>query len=288
VRGYARSFPIFHSARTVSSCTPREPRERASFSALTCARPVGIFWASMLEIIEKLLILQERDRRILRVSQELAHIGPERNLLRTKAAATQQSLESAKLRVKQLETERKQRDLEIEAKKSQIEKYLNQQLQTRKNEEYKALTHEIEMAKEVIFKIEDAQIMLMEQAEVAQKEVTRATAEAAAAKKLVDDQIGRLDQSESNSKKELASLQADRAALIGAVDETTRYRYERLLKSKGENIVVGIEHSSCGGCHMKLPAQIITHCRAQAEIVTCPSCGRILYFTPDMSLTAAE
>ena len=150
----------------------------------------------MLEIIEKLLILQERDRRILRVSQELAHIGPERNLLRTKAAATQQSLEAAKLRVKQLETERKQRDLEIEAKKSQIEKYLNQQLQTRKNEEYKALTHEIEMAKEVIFKIEDAQIMLMEQAEVAQKEVTRASAEAAAAKKLVDDQIGRLDRSE--------------------------------------------------------------------------------------------
>ena len=129
----------------------------------------------MQEIIEKLLVLQDRDRKLLRVTQELAHIGPERESLKAKAASTQTALEAAKLRVKQIESERKQRDLEIEGKKAQIEKYLNQQLLTRKNEEYKALTHEIEMAKEVIFKIEDAEIVLMEQAEAAQKEVVRAT-----------------------------------------------------------------------------------------------------------------
>jgi predicted nucleic acid-binding Zn-ribbon protein len=242
----------------------------------------------MQEIIEKLLILQDRDRKLLRVTQELAHIGPERESLRAKAASTQSQLEAAKLRVKQIETERKQRDLEIEAKKSQIEKYLNQQLQTRKNEEYKALTHEIEMAKEVIFKIEDAEIVLMEQAEAAQKDVAHATTEAAAAKKLVDDQVGELNQREENLKKELAELTAGRAQLASAVDESTRNRYERIFKSKGENVVVGVEHSACGGCHMKLPAQIVTHCRAQAELVTCPNCGRILYFTRDMILTAAD
>lgn len=242
----------------------------------------------MLDIIEKLLILQERDRRILRVSQELAQIGPDRENLRGRAASTQSSLAAAKLRVNQIEADRKQRDLEIEGKKSQIEKYLNQQLLTRKNEEYKALTHEIQMAKDVIFQIEDAQIVLMEQAEAAQKEVTRTAAEAAAAKKLLDDQIGQLDQREANLRKELAELQANRASLAEAVDESTRNRYERILKSKGENVVVGIEHSACGGCHMKLPAQVITHCRAQAEIVTCPNCGRILYFTRNMELAAAE
>jgi hypothetical protein len=242
----------------------------------------------MQEIIEKLLILQDRDRKILRVSQELAHIGPERESLKAKAAATQNSLEAARLRIRQIETERKQRDLEIEAKKAQIEKYLNQQLLTRKNEEYKALTHEIDMAKEVIFKIEDAEIVLMEQAEAAQKEVARATAEAAAAKKLVDDQIGQLNQREENLKKELAELQGGRGNLAAAVDDSTRNRYERLFKSKGENVVVGVEHSACGGCHMKLPAQIVANCRAQAEIVTCQNCGRILYFTSDMILTAGD
>jgi len=242
----------------------------------------------MQEIIEKLLVLQDRDRKISRVTQELAHIGPERDGLKQKAAATQGSLEAAKLRVKQIESERKQRDLEIEGKKSQIEKYANQQLQTRKNEEYKALAHEIEMAKEVIFKIEDAEIVLMEQAEVAQKNVVTATAEAAAAKKLVDDQIGLLNQREENLKKEFAELTSSRAQLASAVDDSTRNRYERLFKSKGENVVVSVEHSACGGCHMKLPTQVVTNCRAQAELVTCPNCGRILYFTRDMSLTAAD
>ena len=243
----------------------------------------------MQEIIEKLLILQDRDRKILRVTQELAHIGPDRDNLRGRAASTQSQLEAAKLRVKQIESERKQRDLEIEAKKSQIEKYLNQQLLTRKNEEYKALSHEIEMAKEVIFKIEDAQIVLMEQAEVAQKEVARAATEAAAAKKLLDDQIGQLDQRETNVKQDFAKLTSERAQLASGVDESTRNRYERIFKSKGENVVVGVEHSACGGCHMKLPAQILISCQAQAsEIVTCPSCGRILYFTRDMILTATD
>ena len=242
----------------------------------------------MQEIIEKLLVLQDRDRKLLRTSQELAHIGPERESLKAKAASTQSQLDAAKLRVKQIESERKQRDLEIEAKKSQIEKYLNQQLQTRKNEEYKALTHEIEMAKEVIFKIEDAEIVLMEQAEAAQKEVVRATAEAAAAKKLVDDQIGQLNQREANLKQEFTELTSTRAQLASAVDDSTRSRYERIFKSKGENVVVDVEHSACGGCHMKLPAQIITHCRAQAEVVSCPSCGRMLYFTPDMDLIPGD
>jgi predicted nucleic acid-binding Zn-ribbon protein len=243
----------------------------------------------MQEIIEKLLILQDRNRKILRVSEELAHISPERDTLHTRAAATQGQLEAAKLRVKQIEAERKRLDLEIEAKKTQIEKYANQQLQTRKNEEYKALAHEIEMAKEAIFKIEDAEIVLMEQAETAQKEVARATTEAAAAKKLVEDQIGLLNGREQNLKKELAELTQGRVAIAAAVDESTLNRYERLFKSKGENVVVGVEHSVCGGCHMKLPAQIIASCRGEgAELVTCPNCGRILYYTRDMVLTGGD
>jgi predicted nucleic acid-binding Zn-ribbon protein len=242
----------------------------------------------MLDIIEKLLVLQDRDRRILRVSQELAQVAPERESLRSQATTTQNALEAAKTRVKKLESERKQRDLEIEAQKTQIEKYLNQQLQTRKNEEYKALTHQIETSKAEIFKIEDAQIVLMEQAEAAQKEVVRATAAAAAAKKQLDEEVGQLDQREANLKKELEELQKGRIALAGAVDESTRVRYERLFKNKGENVIVGIEHSACGGCHMKVPAQIVADCRGQAEVVACPNCGRLLYFSRDMILTPGD
>ncbi|HUA69155.1 MAG TPA: hypothetical protein VMA13_11465, partial [Candidatus Saccharimonadales bacterium] len=208
------------------------------------------FGDSMLDAIEKLLILQERDRKIRRVQQELDHIGPERETLRAKAATAQTQLDAAKNRLKQIETERKRLELDVEGQKSQIEKYANQQLQTRKNEEYRALAHEIESCKETIVKIEDQEIVLMEQAEAVQKEISRATQEATETKRSVENQVAELDLREANLKKELAELQRGRAELAAAVDEMARARYERLLKNRGENVVVGVHHGVCGGCHM--------------------------------------
>jgi uncharacterized protein len=243
---------------------------------------------SMLETIEKLLVLQDRDRKLHRVQQEIAQIAPERETLRARATTTQSQLEAAKNRVRHIESERKRLELEVESKKSQTEKYANQQLQTRKNEEYKALAHEIENCKADITKIEDQEIVLMEQAEAAQKEVARATGGANEAKKLAESQIAELGQREENLKKELAELQGGRAELAAAVDDSARNRYDRLLKSKGDNVVVGVEHGVCGGCHMKLPPQTLMSCKSQQEIVACINCGRILYYTRDMALAGAE
>jgi len=242
----------------------------------------------MFETIEKLLVLQDRDRKIRRVRGELAHIEPERQALKAKSVAAQAGLEAAKTKVKELESQRKELELEVEAKKELIRKYANQQFQTRKNEEYRALAHEIEMCKEAIFKTEDQEIALMEQSEAAQKEVIRATHAAADAKKLVDDQVSQLGTREMNLKKELAELEANREELASAVDDSARGRYERLVKHKGENVVVGVQHGVCGGCHMKLPPQLLVSAQARQELVTCSNCGRILYYTRDMDLAVAD
>ncbi len=242
----------------------------------------------MLDVIEKLLILQDRDRKLRRVETELAHIEPERQSLKGKSSTAQAELEQAKQRVKQIESDRKRLELEVEAKKTQIERYANQQLQTRKNEEYRALAHEIETCKADIHKIEDQEIELMEKAEKAQKEVASCTRTFDAAKKLADEQITQLGAREQNLKKELAELKSNREELAAVVDDGVRARYERLFKNKGENVVVGVNHGVCGGCHMKLPAQVLVASQAGQEVVACTNCGRILYYTRDMSLAVAE
>ncbi|TAK96421.1 MAG: hypothetical protein EPO07_14575 [Verrucomicrobia bacterium] len=242
----------------------------------------------MLDTIEKLLILQERDRNLQRVRAELGNIEPERRMFKAKEAGAVTGLEATKQLVRQIESDRKRLELDVEAKKSQIERYANQQLQTRKNEEYKALAHEIETCKADIAKIEDQEIELMERAEAAQKEMARQSREAEAAKKLVADQVAQLNQREENLRKELAELESNREQLAAAVEEGARVRYERLFKSKGGNVIVGIEHGVCGGCHMKLPAQILLSCRAEQEVITCSNCSRILYYTRDMNLAATE
>jgi uncharacterized protein len=242
----------------------------------------------MLEAIEKLLILQDRDRKISRVKNELARIAPERQQLQTRASQTQSSLDAAKLRVKQIESQKKDLELEVEAQKQKIAKYSIQQFETKKNDEFKAIGHEIENCKATITKIEDKEIELMEQAEAAQKDVAAASQTANEAKKHVDGQVAELAAREENLKKEFEELTVNREELASAVDEDTRSRYERLLKNKGENVVVGIQHGVCGGCHMKFPQQVVLSCRREESIVTCPNCGRILYYTRDMDLAVAD
>ena len=242
----------------------------------------------MLEVIEKLLILQDRDRAIRRLQDELAHIEPERVTFKAKVANAQSRLEMTKQRLKQLESDRKRLELDVESKKEQIARYANQQLQTRKNEEYRALTHEIDTCKADITKIEDQEIELMEQAEQAQQDMVAITREADEANKLADELVSKLGEREENLRKELTGLENNREELAAAVDSGVRDRYERLVKSKGENVVVGVQHGVCGGCHMKLPAQILVACQAHQKVISCTNCGRILYHTRDMVLAVAE
>jgi uncharacterized protein len=165
----------------------------------------------MMEAIEKLLILQDRDRNIMQLRGELVRIEPQRQMFNARTSGAQTNLDAAKNRAKQLESDRKKLELEVESKKQQIEKYANQQFQTKKNEEYRALAHEIELCKQAIVKLDDQQIELMEQAEGAQKEVQAANQALAEAKKVADGQVTELGKREENLKKELEGLESTRA-----------------------------------------------------------------------------
>jgi predicted nucleic acid-binding Zn-ribbon protein len=243
---------------------------------------------TMQDVIEKLLTLQDRDRRLLNVKEQLARVAPERQMLQDRAGGAKANLDAVKTKIKLVETERKKLELEVESKKQQIEKYSLQQFQTKKNEEYRALAHEIETCREGIARLEDQQLELMEQADVLQKEGVNLGREAQEAVTATEGQLKELAAREQTLKSELAELESNRDQLTGVVDETILKRYERLLLQKGGSALVGIQHGVCGGCHMKFPVQLIVSCQAARELVTCPNCGRILYYTRDMDLAVAE
>jgi predicted nucleic acid-binding Zn-ribbon protein len=242
----------------------------------------------MQDTIEKLLALQDRDRRILRAREQLARVEPERQLFQSNAASAQAGLDAAKLKAKQAETDRKKLELEVDSRKQQIERYALQQFQTKKNEEYRALAHEILTCKEAITQLEDQQLELMEKIEEFQKQSVAASREADEARKIAESQLKEIAAGEERLRADLAGLESNRDQLTAAIDERALRQYERLLRNKGDNVVVGIEHGVCGGCHMKMPPQIVVSCQAARELVSCPNCGRILFYTPDMDLAVAE
>ncbi len=244
--------------------------------------------ALMLEVIQNLLVLQDCDRKLLQLQDELAHIAPQRERLAGQAQGAQARLDHARQQLKGLETQRKELELEVEAIKQRIERYALQQFQTKKNEEYRALAHEIDLCKAEIVKIEDRELDLMERAETVQKQVVTSTKEAAESKKLAEERAATLADREGNLKRELTDLEAKRSALADAVPEPVRTRYERMLKQRGGTVIMGIENGVCGGCHMILQRAIVVACRAEQEVVYCPNCGRMLYSTPDMDVALKE
>ncbi len=242
----------------------------------------------MLEAIEKLLILQDRDRRVLRLRTEYADIEPQRRLVLSRKAAAEQEFEKSRVRGHQLESERKRLELEVDSKKTQIEKYSAQQWQTKKNEEYKALGHEIEMAREAIRGLDDQQLGLMEQLEVADRHVAAASAVLKQARADADIQLQQFDDAEARLRKQLNEAEAARAEFAASIDPQLLNRYERILKTKGDKILVSVERSVCGGCHMKLARQVILATQADREVVECPNCGRLLYYLPGMDIKAQD
>lgn len=224
----------------------------------------------------------------MRTREQLARIQPEREAFQEKAAATQAGLDSVKTKVKKVESERKELELEVETKKKQIERYALQQFQTKKNEEYRALAHEIDTCKGDISKLEDSQLDLMEKAEALQKEAGAASRQADEARKSAEAQVRELGAREQSLRDELAALESNRNELTADIDGSALRHYERLLRHKGDHVVVGIEHGVCGGCHMRFPTQLLVSCQAAQEMVTCPNCGRILYYSPEMDLAAVD
>lgn len=242
----------------------------------------------MLEVIEKLLILQDRDQKIANLEAEVSAIHPQRHSLQSRAENTKAAMNSAKHQVKHLESERKKLELEVAARKERIERYSLQQFQTKKNDEYRALAHEIDTCKAEIVKLEDEELEIMEQAETAQKAGLAAAQEAELARQESDRQLADLAGRDQNLQKHLADAIAGREQVAAAVDERALHIYERLRKSKGGRVVVGVDHGACGGCHMKLPAQLVLACRGEQDLVTCINCARILYYTREMDMLVAE
>jgi len=230
----------------------------------------------MLQDIEKLLVLQDRDRKIRSLKQELKHGPLERKQFEEKLAASQKHLETVKAKSMELEVERKKLEVEVLAKRDHTAKYQVQKFGTRKNEEFAAFTTAIQHLEAEIQKIEDREMEIMEAAEELKPRVAEAVQAAQATKALVERQILDLEGKLKAIEEQIKGVENDRDHLAGAVEEDLLETYQRLFRTKGD-AVVAIEHEVCTGCHMKVTASTNASARAARVIVHCEQCNRIVY-----------
>lgn len=227
--------------------------------------------------LQELLILQDRDTRRVQFEKILAQIPRERTAIEGRIAAHKTGVEDAKRAVTELELRRKDLEASLRDLEDQILRYRNQQLQVKKNDEYQALTHEIELTEGRIGEAEESEIQLLYDLDTERaksQETEKRLQEEVAGE---NAQLARLAEREKQVAGDIDGAKAEVEKARLDVPEELLRRYDQLARTIGLPVVVPLSGQKCGGCHLKVSAGAESEARKGTEIVTCGNCGRLLF-----------
>ncbi len=237
----------------------------------------------MIELLE----LQKLDLRIAALKENEREMPKQKDKYAIRRKRLEEEIKNSEERCKRLLLEQRECNGDIEARQAQIAKYDEQLYKVKKNEEYKALLHEMDLLKKQIAVKEERVITLM-------IEHDEAKAAFEADKERIEGEMRVLDEECAKIDEELQELKAERKALVKSrppvaekVEKPLLAKYERIRKVRTP-AVVPMKEEVCGGCFMAVRPQIVNEIIANDKTHTCQHCGRLLYHPGNIGDAAAS
>ena len=230
--------------------------------------------------LEKLIALQEADREIERLNQEIALLPRRVAAIESKLADTRARIEKAKAAIAAAQKDRKKLDTEIQDHQQKISKYRDQSLAVKTNEQYKALLQEITFAEQAIRACEDKILDGMLAVETQEKNQKAAEAELKQETAEIEQEKTEARTRTEEDQKQLADWAARRNLLRSEISADVVPYYDRVVTLRKSGIAEVREDSKCGACNVMLRPQTYNEVRANDRVIACDSCGRILYYVP--------
>lgn len=233
----------------------------------------------MRETIQLLRGIQDLDRELFQVRSEQKRLPEERERRRTRlaglkhdAAEVDRAAFQLRLRIKEIE------DITT-SQRQRVRKLEGEAANARDTAMVVAFQHELRTLRREIGEAEEEGLGLVEQNDVLQKrqdELAAAIATEEADFAVYDTSI----------QSELAVARA-RADKLGAkradklrdahVSPDVLLQYEKLLEAREGEALALLEAKTCMGCYTGVPNNVYVRLARGTELVTCPSCARILY-----------
>jgi uncharacterized protein len=219
------------------------------------------------EIDVKIRFLQEKKNRYPTV---LAALEQRRAESKGELDRTREGLQTA-------QKNKRDRDKDLEAGAAKVEKLKGRTSEIKTNKEYQALLKEIETVEKENKAIEEDILVLMEKIDAAAGAISGAEARAR------DEEAAlAADQKEQETvyratEEELRELGRQRQEKAAGVKGPVLAQYEKLVASKGVALAE-TRSEACSGCYMSIPPQVFVNVKKNESLITCPNCGRILYY----------
>jgi predicted nucleic acid-binding Zn-ribbon protein len=227
--------------------------------------------------VRALLILQDRDRRLLALAKDLLKLPQDETRAKAKLAGDEAAVAKAHQALLDCELRVKKIELDAETRRTTIKRLKLQQFETRKNEEFVALGHEITRYEKDLDEFETQELVAMEEVDGFRAKLKATEGALAQTRKLVEEDLASIAQRHAKMEADRAEVSVEREKLALDVPESLIPLYQRLMKIKDGVAVAPMREGKCGGCHMKLIASTVMKVTSGREIAQCEDCGRILY-----------
>ncbi len=222
--------------------------------------------------------LQQTDLRIAELTSQIDALPSQIRAVEAQLADFLKAYDERKQRLAANQKERREWEAEIQGLRARIARHRDQLYEVKTNEQYRALLAEIEAEEMNNRAIEDKILENMLEAEQLEKFVREAAAHLEGEKARVAMEVRRLQSIRDQDAKELEEARAHRQALAGSLDAAVRDLYEKIRKARRGQAVAQVVDGSCSGCHVRLRPQAYNEVRTTDSLMTCETCGRILYY----------
>lgn len=228
--------------------------------------------------LRALIDLQAVDTRIAGLERQLEAIPAKIQAIRDATQEARQEVDRLRARLDEIKKEIRSKEKELDYQSSQRAKCEARLYEVKTNKEYSAVLAEIESLKVEKARIEEEILSLMEAQERMARELVEAEARLRAREQQAGVEEARAQGELREAEAALAQVRAEREGLSREVPRELLATYQRLLRGRGGLAVVPVQGGICAGCHVTLTPQHFQEIRSNQNILTCESCGRILYW----------
>lgn len=233
--------------------------------------------------MKTLLQLQQLDQHVAQCQAREVEIPKQKNKFDHQRTQLAKELEEREKQCQDLLLEQKDCEGNIEVCNAQIIKYNEQLNGVKKNEEYQALLHEIDLQKKLIATKEERIITILVELDEGNAKLEEDNKRIKGEQDEIDSQCKIIDEELDEAVKHRKELELQRVPLEEQVAPALLKRYNRVKKGiRSGASVVPLKDEVCGGCHMHLLAQVVNEILAGNKIHSCQHCGRLLYHPPNI------